>query len=258
MMLSLFVPLLMIGMVSGGITLPTSTHLPTTTVENLQRFLHQDQGSNTFLRDLHGNIGAFYVTNLGKTFSNSVQRFQSSCPDCLSAESGLLEKLMPDGSKRRTFATGNGIYPDCVRKDAEVISETFSLVENLVSRLVQRVSGFQDSYRLHGENYTLAESPHKDHLHVYSKPDNQSAPKDHYLVPYHIDNGMFLIITSFDNPSLEVKLRNGEKVTTGEVGSDFVIVLMGRGLTEWLLPQGQVKETLTIMFQQMDEILQLA
>jgi len=51
---------------------------------------------------------------------------------------------------------------------------------------------------------------------------------------------MFLILTPFTDPSLEVKLSNGMRVTTANLGSDSVLVLMGRGLTDWLLPKSQV------------------
>jgi hypothetical protein len=61
------------------------------------------------------------------------------------------------------------------------------------------------------------------------------ASKDEFLVPYHIDNGLFLLLTPFPSPSLLVRLSNGESVDTDGLPADSVLVLMGRGLTEWLL-----------------------
>jgi hypothetical protein len=66
----------------------------------------------------------------------------------------------------------------------------------------------------------------------------QATSVDEFLVPFHIDNGLFLLLTPFPDPSLLVKLSNGQTVDTAGLASDTVLVLMGRGLTDWLL-QGQ-------------------
>lgn len=55
------------------------------------------------------------------------------------------------------------------------------------------------------------------------------------MVPFHIDNGIFLLLTPFPDPSLSVKLSNGQTISTDGLGPDSVLVLMGRGLTDWLL-----------------------
>jgi hypothetical protein len=236
MLLEVFLSILLVEIVSSGVSQTPKSQLPTTTFQNLERFYDQD--SRKYLRDSNGKIGAFSVTNLGDQFANAVQRFQTNSPDCFATAAGLSQKLMGDGSTRRTFANEDHIYLDCVKEDAEIISKAFSVIEDLVSRLINHVSGFQGLYILDGEEHGLVDSPHKDHLHVYSKLVNKTT-KD-YLVPYHIDNGLFLIITPFSNPSLEMKLSDGAKVNSADLGSDAVIVLMGRGLTEWLLPKDQV------------------
>jgi hypothetical protein len=63
--------------------------------------------------------------------------------------------------------------------------------------------------------------------------------KDEFLVPFHIDNGLFLLLTPFPSPSLTVRLSDGSSVSTNGLGTDSVLVLMGRGLTEWLLQNEQ-------------------
>jgi hypothetical protein len=78
----------------------------------------------------------------------------------------------------------------------------------------------QISYRIHFNSW---------------KVSGQATSKDRLLVPFHIDNGIFLLITPFPDPSLLVKLSNGETVPTDKLTSDSVLVLMGRGLTDWLL-----------------------
>ena len=61
--------------------------------------------------------------------------------------------------------------------------------------------------------------------------------RDGFLVPYHIDNGLFLLLTPFPSPSLLVRLSDGHSISTNGLGSDSILVLMGRGLTDWLLQE---------------------
>ena len=55
------------------------------------------------------------------------------------------------------------------------------------------------------------------------------------MVPFHIDNGMYLIITPFPGHGLKIQTISGEIINTDGLGFDSIIVLMGRGLTDWLL-----------------------
>jgi hypothetical protein len=61
-----------------------------------------------------------------------------------------------------------------------------------------------------GKEFLLSSSPIKDHIHVYTK--TASKGESNYLVPFHIDNGIFLILTPFLSPSLHVKLSDGQVV----------------------------------------------
>ena len=63
--------------------------------------------------------------------------------------------------------------------------------------------------------------------------------KDDFLVPYHIDNGLFLLLTPFPSPSLLVRLSDGQSISTNGLGTDSILVLIGRGLTDWLLQEQQ-------------------
>jgi len=240
-----FLPLFLGQIVTGRITL-LKNHLPTTTLEDLKRFHEQDL--NKYLRDFGGKIGSFSVTNLGMEYSSAVERFQTKGSSCIFNDSGLTLKSMTDGSLRKTFASEEEVYPDCVFEEAKIIAKTFKLVENLVSNLIIQVSGQQGNYFLNGKKFSILDAPLKDHLHVYSKAANESeepwGQTSNYLVPNHVDNGLFLIITPFSSPSLEVKLSTGQKINTQHVRSDSVIVLIGRGLTDWLLPQNQVIQLL--------------
>jgi hypothetical protein len=72
-------------------------------------------------------------------------------------------------------------------------------------------------------------------MSICFQPSGVATSTDKFLVPFHIDNGLFLLLTPFPSPSLLVKLSNGATVDTAGLASDTVLVLVGRGLTDWLL-----------------------
>ena len=55
------------------------------------------------------------------------------------------------------------------------------------------------------------------------------------MVPYHIDNGLYLIITPYPGHGLKVKTSLSTEISTDDLPLDSVIVLVGRALTDWLL-----------------------
>ena len=87
------------------------------------------------------------------------------------------------------------------------------------------------SYTFEGEMISLDAAPMKEHVHVYDRSVSTST----YMVPFHVDNGIYLIITPFEGHALKLKLSNNKVVSTEGLEKDSVIVLFGRGLTEWLL-----------------------
>ena len=50
-----------------------------------------------------------------------------------------------------------------------------------------------------------------------------------------MDNGVFLLITPFPDHGLSVELSDGSVASTDGVGRGSVLVLVGLGLTDWLL-----------------------
>ena len=58
---------------------------------------------------------------------------------------------------------------------------------------------------------------------------------DDMMVPYHVDNGLYLIITSFPGHGLKLKNSDGNEMETDNLAANDILVLMGRGLTDWLL-----------------------
>ena len=82
---------------------------------------------------------------------------------------------------------------------------------------------------------------HQEHLHVYSTINSSSSKKEssggglHYAAPWHRDKGLFLLVTPFPGVPLLVKDRRGEMVSTEEVDQHSLLLLLGTGLSDWLL-----------------------
>ena len=80
------------------------------------------------------------------------------------------------------------------------------------------------------------ESPMKEHLHVYTKKQSlESESSGKYMVPFHKDNGLYLLITPFPGHGLKIQTNSGEIINTDQIKSDSLLILLGRGMTDWLL-----------------------
>ena len=106
----------------------------------------------------------------------------------------------------------------------------FGAIETVSGRVLGYVSG--------GSELALSEAPHKDHIHFYARSDDESSSSDaRALVPEHIDNGLFLLITPFPGQSLVVRTSTGRLVSTDDLDvSDTVLVLPG-GIRDKILHQ---------------------
>ena len=49
------------------------------------------------------------------------------------------------------------------------------------------------------------------------------------------NNMLDLIITPFPGHGMDVKISNGNIISTSHIGFDSALILIGRGLTDWLL-----------------------
>ena len=169
----------------------------------------------------------------------------AEAPQCVGSDFRYPRVPLADRSTRRTAATSTGEYPECIAESARTVGSGFDAVQKLVSKLIEKAAGggaglpFVDE---EGGQVPLALAPHKDHIHVYEKqlPSKVSDNQDHdspgeYLVPYHVDNGVFLLITPFPGHGMSVELSDGSVASTGGVGRGSVLVLVGLGLTDWLL-----------------------
>ena len=170
----------------------------------------------------------------------------AEAPQCVGADFRYPRVTLADGSARRTAATSTGAYPDCIAESAKTVGSGFDSVQILVSKLIGSIGGGNGgggiSYQDGGEWVPLTSAPHKDHIHVYERSPSrvhdshrrhETAPD--YLVPFHVDNGIFLLITPFPNHGMRLEMSDGSVASTDEVWRGSIIVLFGLGLTDWLL-----------------------
>jgi len=186
------------------------------------------------LRDDGNKIGAFVVRNLGENYKKSVENFYAEAPGCLGQNSELPRLGMNDGSLRTTFASGTGKYPDCLSEEMEIMSNTFDQVDQIVSDIIEVVVGNELKYQDEKTVYDLKDSPLKEHVHIYTK-SNDFDGIDEYMVPFHMDNGLYLMITPYPGHGLKIKTSSGTIMDTDSIESDSILVLMGRGLVDWIL-----------------------
>jgi len=72
----------------------------------------------------------------------------------------------------------------------------------------------------------------KTHLHVYSKSNDVG--QDGLALPYHTDNGLYLLITPSSHLPLLSVGRDGT-VHQLDTGNNTLILMLGTGLSSWLL-----------------------
>ena len=154
-------------------------------------------------------------------FAHSVETMRTQAPKCLQTMTRLPKVKLSDGSTRKTFATEDGSdYPKCLKDSLKNIGQAFDQLEKVMDDLLNVVA--QKNLTLIRDNkkgqVSLSESPHKDHLHVYEKMSMNHGDHDQdmseYLVPFHVDNGLFLLITPFPDLGLEIQSSRGEVIST--------------------------------------------
>ena len=215
------------------------TKLPTISLENLKA------GDFDGAKNRDGEFGAFFVSDLPQEFQDSLERLMADAPGCLTRMQHhhmqhLPKTHMPDGSFRTTYATQDADFPSCLNMMAP-LTDAFDQVEEGVSRLIQNACGFSKTLSyVTGDadsSVELKDAPVKDHVHVYERAEEVTGD---LMVPYHTDNGIFLILTPFPGKTgLKIKLKDGTEIQTSEeIEPKSVLVLMGRGLTSWLLQDG--------------------
>merc|ERR1712240_365981 len=185
--------------------------------------------------------GALIFTGLGEEYSAALGNLNKRAPYCLEGLGLTVE--MDDGSERLTVARdtvgATGPFPDCVRNEAEVVGDAFDRVDKMFSQLMRKQFGADLDVVEEENNKTKMweEFDTKTHLHIYRRSNKMTTAP--LALPYHTDNGMYVLLT----PSSILPLRTISKtkeVNLLDADSSSVILLLGTGVTSWLLPQSKL------------------
>jgi len=185
--------------------------------------------------------GAIGVTNLGEDYEQAVKNLKLSAPLCLK-DLRYPEFILPDGSRRTTFATQSSEtftessdYPPCIAETSSVISAHFDSVFESVAAVFEEITD-KDSLTWRDENgsvHQFSQLPRKEHIHVYEHTESVSDTK--FAAPFHTDNGVLLMITPFQEHPLQVRSKGGKILDTSGLGNNDLILIIARALPEWLL-----------------------
>merc|ERR1719244_808602 len=138
--------------------------------------------------------GALIFTDLGEKYSAALESLNRRAPYCLEGRGLTVE--MDDGSERLTVARdtvgATGPFPDCVRLEADVVSDTFDRVDKVFNQLMRQNFGADLDVVEEENNATKAwgEFDTKTHLHVYRRSNKMTTAP--LALPYHTDNGMYV------------------------------------------------------------------
>ena len=188
-----------------------------------------------------GSQGVLVVKDLGPGYTSALESLRRKAPSCLEDS---LRVTMQDGSQRFTTArdtvSQEQAFPSCVLGEVEVITAVFDRVDKLFSSLLRAKFGQQlNVVELEG-NKTLdwEEMDSKTHLHVYKQTAlPTSSPM---ALPYHTDNGLYVLLTP--SPLLPLRvITPGGAVASLHTDDSSVLLLLGTGLTTWLLPNSSLR-----------------
>jgi len=186
--------------------------------------------------------GVLVLTGLGPEYSRALSSLRERAPSCLSES---LQVRLDDGSERLTTArdtdTRTQPFPPCVREEVDTITATFDLVDTVVSDILRKEFGQSlDMVEVKdGGNVTREweDVDRKTHLHVYRQTDTTFPTS--LALPYHTDNGLYVLVTPSSTLPLRSLSRDGSLQILNP-GDSSILLLLGTGLTSWLLPQGNL------------------
>jgi len=193
--------------------------------------------------------GALSVVGMPSDYSKAVRNIKSIAPGCLDSLDTMEYRQfdLPDGSKRRTFASSSEsltALPHCIREEGDTIRSHFDTVDNIMSRLISSIAGSENVLwrtEKDTESRNFSSTQYKEHIHVYLPRGEVSDPSQ-FASPFHTDNGLLLLLTPFQDHPLKIKNKNGEEINTRQLGDDSVLVLVAAGLPQWLLEGTQASD----------------
>jgi hypothetical protein len=195
------------------------------------------------------NVGGLAVGGLGPDYATAVHRLGQTAPACQDTNAAAaLEVRLADGTRRRSYVVQTGSsnasssFPDCVAADMATVTAAFDQVERAMVNVLVRLLGNASLEVLEsGRLLSLLELPSKTHLHVYHQASADqrmtTQQKQQHSLPFHVDNGLYLLLTPAASQPLLIRSKTGRNIRTGQAGPDAVLFLLGRGLTDWLLQQ---------------------
>ena len=171
--------------------------------------------------------GALIFTGLGEEYSLALASLSRRAPYCL--EQTGLKVEMDDGSERLTVArdtlAATGAFPDCVKLEAEIVGEAFDRVDKLFSQMMRQQFGENLDVVEEERNETKAweDFDSKTHLHVYRRSNKVSSKV--MALPYHTDNGMYVLLTPSSVLPLRAIDRRGEVSLLNSDSSSVILIL---------------------------------
>ena len=183
--------------------------------------------------------GQIQFTGLGNEYKVALQNIRKNLPNCLEES---LEVELDDGARRFTIArdTDTDIrpFPSCVEEDIEIITKYFDKVDKFVMGVLKQKFNSSLDISVQNQSYELEDLPTKSHLHLYAKDTSGAATEQSnssLSLPFHTDHGLYLLLTP--SPLLQLLTINREGAVAQIPGyDDSIILLLGTGLTSWLLP----------------------
>jgi len=181
------------------------------------------------------NHGAIVFTDLGEDYTKAIEKMTEKAPSCLD---GALQVKMDDGSQRFTLArdtiSSTHPFPDCLVKEATKITAAFDQVDHVFSKVLKQIFGAKLDVHDPEENKVTPWDDYnsKTHLHIYSRSEQPNNAT--FMLPYHTDNGLYVLLTPSDN--LPLRSISSDGSVNLFPGKDSVILILGTGLTQWLLP----------------------
>lgn len=211
----------------------------------LQNLLESSETSRQLLGKLENILsgdGAFAISGMPSEYSQAVIELQNSAPKCLDSEQAPKFSL-PDGSTRATWARDSRDdshhVPHCIQSPANVIHQFYERLDGLISEVIMNISGENETDWFSKESPEIAQNfasiNYKEHIHVYNNNKPDDTVHSTYAAPYHIDSGLLLFITPFQEHPLEIKKQNNEVIKTDNIQHNSVIVIIASALPNWLL-----------------------
>ena len=125
------ISLLLLTAVSIHTTIPLSipsdaikseNFIPKISIQELQSIVEKSLDDVDFsnfenLKDAGGNLGVLEISQLGNQYENALKILQNNASSCInnSPDSRIPPAIaLPDGSTRKTYATTNKTYLDCL------------------------------------------------------------------------------------------------------------------------------------------------